>query len=78
MNLHRLILTTGMILAGIAPVVAAPISATFEGVNPGIGNAGQYNWNTGSTTYEGLMYTPIGNGSSYANHFITFCIERNQ
>ena len=57
---------------------AGPITVTFEHVGPGIGNAGQYNWNTGSTTYEGVLYTPMGNGSSSMNHFITFCIERNQ
>lgn len=79
MNLHRMIFTAGLILAGIAaPVTASPTSVSFEGVTPGIGSAGQYNWNTGSTNYEGMVYTPFGNGSSSANHFVTFCIERNQ
>lgn len=69
-----------LVVSATAPIaVASPIaSVTFEQVTPGIGSAGQYNWNTGSTNYAGVLYTPFGNGSSSANHFVAFCIERNQ
>lgn len=65
-------------LLSAGPASAAPLSVTFEHVSPGVGSAGQYNWNTGGTTYQGLLYTPFGNGSLSANHFVTFCIEQNQ
>jgi hypothetical protein len=64
--------------ATAAPAAAGPITVTFEQVNPGLGSAGQYNWNTGSTAIDGILYTPMTNGSSSANHFITFCIQQNQ
>lgn len=73
---HLSVVIAGLLLGGIA--TAAPLSVTFEGVGPNVGNAGQYNWNTGSTTYAGLVYTPYGNGSLSANHFVTFCIEQTQ
>jgi hypothetical protein len=65
-----------LLLGGAA--TAAPVLVTFEKVSPGIGSAGQYNWNTGGTTYDGMVYSPYGNGSLSANHFVTFCIEQNQ
>lgn len=68
----------GLVAAGGPPAVAGPITVTFEGVSPGSGNAGQYNWNSGATTHAGMVYTPHGNGSSSANHFVAFCIERDQ
>lgn len=71
-------LVAGILFAWVASAGAAPMSVTFEGVSPAVGNAGQYNWNTGPTAYTGLVYTPFGNGSASANHFVTFCIERNQ
>lgn len=54
---------------------AAPLSVTFEGVGPGSGSAGMYNWNTGGTTYNGVVYTPLAGDPT---HFITFCIQQNQ
>ena len=79
-SLRGLLLAAGLTagLAVGASVSAAPLSVTFEGVRPGSGNAGQYNWNSGTTSISGLVYTPFGNGSASANHFVTFCIERNQ
>lgn len=77
MNLFRALAAAGVLLAaGVAS--AGPISVTFEGVQPGRGSAGQYNWNSGGTTYAGLAYTPFGNGSASANHFVSFCVERTQ
>lgn len=77
MNLYRVFAAAGVLLAaGVAS--AAPISVTFEGVRPGAGTAGQYNWNSGGTTYDGLLYSPFGNGSASANHFVSFCVERTQ
>lgn len=77
MNLFRVFAAAGVLLAaGLAS--AAPITVTFEGVRPGTGSAGQYNWNSGGTTYDGLAYTPFGNGSASATHFVSFCIERTQ
>ncbi len=77
MNLFRVFAAAGLVLAaGVAS--AGPITVTFEGVRPGTGNAGQYNWNSGGTTYAGLAYTPFGNGSASATHFVSFCIERTQ
>lgn len=67
-----------VVSAGGSPAAAAPITVSFEGVSPGIGNAGQYNWNSGATNFAGVVYTPFGNGSLSANHFVTFCIEQNQ
>jgi hypothetical protein len=64
--------------ASSTPAAASPITVTFEKVGPGIGNAGQYNWNTGSIAYEGILYTPYANNSSSQNHIVMFCIERNQ
>lgn len=63
-------------LAATGPrAAAAPISVTFEGTGPGNGSAAQYNWNTGATTYPGIVYTPT---MSSPNHFATFCIEQDQ
>ncbi len=63
------------LLITASSAVAGPIgSVTFEKVGPGIGSAGQYNWNTGSNTINGILYT----GSSSANHFVAFCMERAQ
>lgn len=77
MNLFRVLAAAGVLLAaGVAS--AGPISVTFEGVRPGSGTAGQYNWNSGGTTHPGLAYTPFGNGSASANHFVSFCVERTQ
>lgn len=73
---HLFVVAAGLLLGGFA--TADPISVTFEGVGPNVGNAGQYNWNTGATTYEGLVYDPFGNGSLSATHFVTFCIEQTQ
>ena len=80
MNRFRLqgLATVGILFAAFSTASAAPVTVSFEGVHPGVGSAGQYNWNTGSTSYTGLLYTPNGNGSSSANHFITFCIEQTQ
>jgi hypothetical protein len=60
------------------PSDASPITVSFEKVGPGVGNAGQYNWNTGNITYDGIKYTPYGNQSSSPNHIVMFCIERDQ
>lgn len=65
-------------VAAAAPITDQPISVTYEGIGPGSGSAGQANWNTGSTAYGGILYTPQGNGSLSANHLVTFCIERTQ
>jgi hypothetical protein len=78
MNLLRVFAATGMLLAAVGAASAGPITVTFEGVRPGTGTAGQYNWNSGGTTYAGLAYTPFGNGSASATHFVSFCIERTQ
>jgi hypothetical protein len=80
MNRFRLrcLATVGILLAAFATAPAAPLSLSHEGINPVVSGAGQFNWNTGSTTYSNIVYTPYGNGSSSANHFITFCIEQNQ
>jgi hypothetical protein len=75
----RILVAIGLAFAfTAAPVVASPITVTFEGVHPGDGSAGQYNWNSGNVVIPDLIYTPNGNGSSSANHFVTFCIERTQ
>jgi hypothetical protein len=74
----RLSAAVGAALAVAAAATAAPITVHFEGVGPGSGSAGQYNWNTGATHHIGVVYTPHGNGSASATHFITFCIERDQ
>ncbi len=77
-NAVRALCMTFGLMASAPTVQASPITVTFEGVNPGSGSAGQYNWNTGATTYTGLLYTPFANGSTFANHFITFCLEKDQ
>jgi hypothetical protein len=77
MNLFRT-LAAAALLAAAGVASANPITVTFEGVRPGSGSAGQYNWNSGGTTYAGLAYTPFGNGSASATHFVSFCVERTQ
>lgn len=74
-SLAGLVLICGL---AVGSAQGSPVTATFEKVGPGVGNAGQYNWNTGSTTYAGILYTPFGNGSSSANHIVMFCIEQDQ
>lgn len=72
------LLLTGMV--GL-PAVASPIAVhlgdtlniQFQGVNPGHGSAGMYNWTSGSTTYDGLVYS-----NPATNNFVTFCIEQSQ
>lgn len=70
---HALIAAAGLLIGSLA--TAAPLSVTFESVTPGIGSAGMYNWNTGGTTYNGVVYTPVAGDPT---HFITFCIQQNQ
>ena len=62
----------------VTPATASPLTVTFEGVSPAIGNAGQYNWNTGAVHISGILYTPNLNGSSSLNHFVAFCMEQSQ
>jgi hypothetical protein len=67
--------------AAAAPAVAAPVQVAlgdtlqvqFLNVNPGSGSAGMYNWTTGGTTYDGLVYS-----NPSANKFVTFCVEQSQ
>ncbi len=62
----------------VTPAPASPLTVTFEGVSPAVGNAGQYNWNTGAVNHNGILYTPNANGSSSLNHFVAFCMEQSQ
>ena len=62
----------------VTPAPASPLTVTFEGVSPAVGNAGQYNWNTGAVNHNGILYTPNANGSSSLNHFVAFCMEQPQ
>lgn len=48
------------------------VSVRFDGVHPGNGSAGMYNW-TSNGHYAGLVYADPN-----ANQFVTFCIERNE
>jgi hypothetical protein len=74
---NRALAALAGLLATASGAAAAPVTLTFENVGPGVGSAGQYNWNT-NPTVSGILYTPFGNGSSSANHFVAFCIERSQ
>jgi hypothetical protein len=66
-------LAVGMAAFG-PPASASPITVTFMGLGPSVNNAGQMNWNTGSTAYSGIQYTaPVT-----PLHFVTFCTERGQ
>jgi hypothetical protein len=56
--------------AGAPPAFAGPVTATFNGVGPGQGSAGQYNWTT-AVFYPGMVYTT-------PNNVVMFCIERDQ
>ena len=48
------------------------IQVRFDGVNPGVGSAGMYNW-TSDNNYTGLVYA-----NPATNQFVSFCIERSQ